>query len=107
MRLTSLILLLGLVGLGLQAAGGGPSELSGERTTCWPNGTPREQATYSKGVRDGHCQRWHTDGTPRAEGRYQAGRMIDEWRFFGQEGSLDTARSGLYEAGTRVSPLGL
>ena len=107
MRLTSLILLLGLVGTGLQSIGGGPSEFSGLRTTCWPNGTPREQATYAKGLREGDCQRWHADGTPRAKGRYEAGRMIDEWRFFDEEGSLDTARSGLYEAGTRVSPLGL
>ena len=107
MRLTSLILLVGLIGVGLQTAGKGSSELSGMRTTCWPNGTPREKATYSDGLRDGHCQRWHTDGTPRAEGRYEAGRMIDEWRFYDDLGSLDAARSGLYERGERVSPLGI
>ena len=107
MRLTSLILLLGLIGVGLQAFGEGPSEFSGLRTTCWPNGNPREQATSSNGLREGSCQRWHTDGTPRAEGRYEAGRMVDEWRFYDEAGSLDTTRSGLFEAGARVTSLGL
>lgn len=105
MRLTSLILLLGLVGLGMRAAGEGPSELSGVRTTCWPNGSQREEATYSDGLRDGPCERWHDDGTPRAAGRYQAGRMVDEWRFYDENGALDDARSGLYEAGERIAPL--
>ena len=107
MRLTSLILLLGLVGTALQSIGEGPSEFSGLRTTCWSNGNPREQATYANGLREGDCQRWHADGTPRAEGRYEAGRMIDEWRFYDETGSLDTTRSGRFEGGDRVSSLRL
>jgi len=105
MRLTSLILLLGLIGLGMRSAGDGPAELSGERTTYWPNGSPREEASYSDGLRDGSCERWHDDGTPRAVGRFEAGLMIGEWRFYGETGELLSARSGLYEAGERVSPL--
>jgi antitoxin component YwqK of YwqJK toxin-antitoxin module len=105
MRLTSLILLFGLIGAGLKLAGDESGELSGERTTCWPNGSPREEATYSEGLRDGHCQRWHADGTPRAEGLYSAGKMIAEWRFYDPSGALDLARSGQYERGERVSPL--
>lgn len=107
MRLTSLILLVGLIGLGLQTAGNRPSELSGMRTTCWPNGSPREEAHYSEGLRDGDCQRWHDDGTIRAEGHYETGRMVDEWRFYDVAGSLDSTRSGTYEAGERVSALSL
>ncbi|MBJ21598.1 MAG: hypothetical protein CL933_19500 [Deltaproteobacteria bacterium] len=107
MRLTSLILLTGLVGVGMRATAEGPSELSGARTTSWPNGSPREAATYSDGLRDGLCQRWHADGKARAKGHYQDGQMVNEWRFYDQEGVLDSARSGVYEAGKRVSPLSL
>jgi antitoxin component YwqK of YwqJK toxin-antitoxin module len=107
MRLTGLILLTALVGLGVRAAGGGPTELSGARTTNWPNGSPREEATYSDGLRDGLCQRWHADGKDRAKGLYQDGQMVDEWRFYDQDGVLDHSRSGIYEAGKRVSPLSL
>jgi len=107
MRLTSLFILIGLVALGMRTAGDGPSDLSGVRTTNWPNGSPREESTYTDGLRDGLCQRWHSDGKPRAEGRYQNGQMVDEWRFFDEEGALDRSRSGLYEEGERVSPLSL
>ena len=106
MRITSLILLLGLVCIGLRAAGNEVSDLSGVRTTSWPNGNPREQALYSEGLRDGLCERWHTDGTSRAEGHYEAGRMVGEWHFYDAKGSLNATRSGLYEAGERISPLG-
>jgi len=107
MRLTSLFLLIGLVSLGMRAAGDGSSELSGLRTTNWPNGSPREEATYSDGLRDGLCQRWHADGKTRANGSYQNGQMVSEWRFYDQEGVLDRSRSGIYEAGERISPLSL
>lgn len=107
MRLTSLFILVGLLGVGMRATGDGPSDLSGVRSTNWPNGNPREEATYTDGLRDGPCQRWHADGTPRAEGQYQNGQMLGEWRFFDGEGALDRSRSGLYEAGELVSPLGL
>ena len=107
MRITSLILLISAIGLGMRAAGDGLSELSGSRTTNWPNGSPREEAMYSDGLRDGLCQRWHADGKDRARGHYVNGQMVDEWRFYDGEGVLDRSRSGLYEAGKRVAPLSL
>jgi len=105
MRLASTLLLLCIIVLGLQAASDGATDLSGSRTSRWPNGSAREQATFSEGLREGHCQRWHPDGTPRAEGRYASGKKTGEWRFFDKSGAIDTSRSGVYESDLRVSSL--
>jgi len=105
MRITSLIVLASLIGLGMSAASGGRNEYSGSRTTNWPSGSPREEAMYSNGLRDGLCQRWHVDGELRATGEYKSGQMVDEWRFYDQDGALDASRSGVYVDGKRVGPL--
>ena len=106
MRLASTLLLLCLIGLGLQAANDETSALLEARTSHGPNGSAREQTTFSEGLREGHCQRWHPDGTPRAEGRYAAGKKVGEWRFFDESGAIDADRSGVYESDLRVSALG-
>ena len=105
MRITSLIVLASLIGLGMSAANGGHNEYSGSRMTNWPSGNPREEAMYSDGLRDGLCQRWHADGKLRATGSYHSGQMVDEWRFYDLEGALDTTRSGVYVDGKRIAPL--
>ena len=105
MRTTSLLLLLCLVGLGTQSFSERDSSLSGSRTSLWPNGAAREQAFFEMGIRDGLCLRWHSDGSPRAEGQYASGKKVGEWRFFDESGAIDTARSGVYESDHKISPL--
>ena len=106
MRTTSLLLLFCLVGLGAQSFSELDSSLSGSRTSLWPNGAERERVSFAQGVKEGACFRWHSDGTPRAEGRYASGKKVGEWRFFDESGVLDTARSGVYESDHKISPLG-
>ncbi|MCH2103214.1 MAG: hypothetical protein MK297_04280 [Planctomycetes bacterium] len=105
MRITSLILLASLITLGLRFAGGGLEEYSGTRTTNWPSGSPREEAMYADGLREGLCKRWHADGKLRATGSYKSGQMVDEWHFYDLDGGLDTSRSGIYADGKRVGSL--
>ena len=106
MRTTSLLLLLCLFGLAAQSFSDRDTSLSGSRTSLWPNGAAREQAFFEEGVKEGICIRWHADGSPRAEGQYASGKKVGEWRFFDENGALDPARSGVYEADQKVSPLG-
>lgn len=75
------------------------------RTSLWADGAPREIAAFRDGVRHGACERFHPGGGLRAKGSFRAGAMEGEWRFYGEDGELDAARSGLYEADRRVAPL--
>ena len=106
MRTTSILLLLCLIGLGAQSFSDRDSSLSGSRTSLWPNGAARERAFFEQGIREGVCVRWHSDGTPRAEGQYSSGKKVGEWRFFDESGALDSTRSGVYESDHKISPLG-
>ncbi|MDE0891180.1 MAG: hypothetical protein OSB14_03260 [Planctomycetota bacterium] len=106
MRTASLLLFLCLIGLGAQTFSERDDSLSGSRTSRWPNGSAREQASFTEGVRDGICLRWHSDGTPRAEGQYASGKKVGDWRFFDESGTIDPARSGVYESDHKISALG-
>ncbi len=76
------------------------------RTSRWADGVPKETAAFRDGVRHGPCERFHPDGGLRARGTFRDGAMEGEWRFYGEDGELDPARSGIYEGDRRVAPLG-
>lgn len=100
-----------LFALGLAAAAartaasfrGEPNTGTYAHTSYHATGAREEWAEYRDGERDGACRRWYDDGSLRAEGRYEAGRMQGEWSFYRPDGTKDAGRSGRYEHGLRVS----
>lgn len=104
LKLAAVTLVVGSLGSALS------EHLIGERvearTSAWADGTPKESAVFRGDLRHGPCERFHPDGRPRARGTFHDGRMVGEWHFFQPDGTRDEARSGHYEDGTRVAPLG-
>jgi antitoxin component YwqK of YwqJK toxin-antitoxin module len=67
------------------------------------NGQEKERTHFVKGRRHGNTTRWYPDGTLRAEGRFEEGKMVGQWIWNTPDGSPDPERSGTYELGKRVS----
>ena len=67
------------------------------------NGQAKEQTLFIEGLRHGPTTRWDSDGTLRAQGRYEMGKMVGEWVWNTPEGLPDPSRSGTYESGRRIS----
>jgi antitoxin component YwqK of YwqJK toxin-antitoxin module len=102
MRTTTLLMIVGAVGacaLALPLFAGGQHR--GLQTSEYADGTPRERVAWIDGEREGPCVRWHRDGSLRAEGTFEAGKMVGEWTFYAADGSRDAARSGAYVNGRR------
>jgi antitoxin component YwqK of YwqJK toxin-antitoxin module len=72
-------------------------------TSYYSNGQAKESTHFTEGMRNGLTIRWYADGTLKAEGEFEGGRMTGEWTWKTPEGEIDSARSGLYEDGIRVS----
>ncbi len=99
MKLMPLSLILGA--LGLLA---GTSEFLADdgdalQQSYYANGNTKESAAYVEFRRHGPCRRWYEDGTLRAEGEYDHGKLVGEWTWWSPDGDLDEERSGFYVAG--------
>jgi len=102
MRTSTLLMIVGAVGacaLALPLFAG--SSHGGLRTSEYADGSPRERVAWVDGEREGPCLRWHRDGSLRAEGSFEAGKMVGEWVFYAADGSRDADRSGEYANGRR------
>lgn len=100
MRTTSILSIVGALGacaLALPLFAGGSS--GGLQTSEFADGSPRERVAWVDGERDGPCVRWHRDGSLRAEGAYEGGKLVGDWVFYLPDGSRDAARSGHYTNG--------
>ena len=96
---------LGLIGL---AAGtgmlfGDAGDGAGVRISRHGNGAPKESTCFVDGLRDGPTLRWYADGQLRAEGLFERGEMVGEWIWYGPDGEVDLARSGLYQDGELIA----
>lgn len=70
------------------------------------DGTRRNSTEYVEGQKHGLSEQWHRNGTLEWQGQYEHGLRAGEWRFWSEAGELDSERSGVYEAGQRIAPLG-
>ncbi|MFT7487254.1 MAG: antitoxin component YwqK of YwqJK toxin-antitoxin module [Candidatus Paceibacteria bacterium] len=105
MKLKILSMTLGLIGLAA-ATGvffGGDAQASNAHLSRHGNGEPKESTFFLEGRRHGSTQRWYQDGTLRAQGEYDNGKMVGEWLWQEPDGSRNETRSGFYEHGVRVS----
>ena len=106
MSIRLITITLGVVGLvaslGVLAGAGGDG--NGEiRTSYHSNGQAKETAHFVGVTRDGECTRWYDDGTLRAEGVFEEGKMVGDWVWMTPDGERDAKRSGVYEQGRRTS----
>ena len=105
MKIQLLALVLGLSGLGsafglFSAAG---SDGINEHVSRHGNGQVKESTVFVDGARHGWTERWYADGTLRAKGRYEHGKMVGEWIWQLPGGQPDPARTGTYASGKRIA----
>jgi len=103
MKIQLVSLILGFVGLA-----GATGLLIGDdvyaetlRTSYFGNGQAKESVAFEDSQRHGPCKRWYQDGSLRAEGEFEHGKMVGEWTWLAPDGTRDSERSGIYEAGQR------
>ena len=106
MKLTSILLVLGIAGLSAGTLLGQHDKVKADdaQTTYYADGRPQTRYEVHDGKKQGLAERWFADGTKAAEGRYEQGRMEGEWTFWNADGSPDPARSGRYHAGEQQAP---
>jgi len=87
-------LVLGVVGLvaSLDVLAGSRVEEDQVLTSYYSNGQAKETARFEA-----------RDGTLRAEGVFEDGKMVGDWTWLTPAGERDLERSGRYLAGRRVS----
>jgi antitoxin component YwqK of YwqJK toxin-antitoxin module len=106
MSLRIVIITLGVVGLvaslGVLSGAAGVGD-GGIQSSYYANGQAKETARFDEGIRNGECTRWYRDGTLKAEGEFENGRMIGNWIWMTPEGTSDPERSGTYDNGRRIS----
>ncbi len=105
MKIQILALVLGLCGLGaaLGLLSSDASANSNARVSHHGNGQVKESTIFIDGLRHGWTERWYADGTLRAKGQHDHGKMVGEWVWQMPDGSLDQSRAGTYEAGKKIS----
>lgn len=106
MKLTSILVLVGALGLGAtillgQGRDGGSDENA--QTTYFASGQLESRVEYVEGRREGLAQRYFANGTKQSEGHFAAGLMEGDWSFWNADGSLDADRTGTYKAGERIA----
>lgn len=74
------------------------------------NGYPKTRTEYVVGpaetrIREGRHKAWYLSGQLQEEGRYAEDLRTGPWSFWGEDGTLDSERSGIYELGERTGPL--
>jgi antitoxin component YwqK of YwqJK toxin-antitoxin module len=75
----------------------------GLQTQWYPGGGKKAEWTAKGGEPEGPMQYWFPDGRPQMVGEMRAGKREGRWTFYDIDGSVDEARSGVYEDGVRVS----
>jgi hypothetical protein len=97
--------LLGLLGLAAATAKvfEQPAYASQAHVSYYGDGHLKERTHFLEGQRHGHTLRWHADGTLKAEGDFEHGKMQGQWTWRTPAGELDEVRSGVYEDGVRIS----
>jgi len=74
------------------------------RWSFWyPDGTKQMDGYYRDGAGSGRWVHWYRSGFKRAEGDYIDDELAGYWKVWNEDGSLDHERTGIYEAGVRVS----
>ncbi|MFT7668143.1 MAG: antitoxin component YwqK of YwqJK toxin-antitoxin module [Planctomycetota bacterium] len=99
-------LILGVIGL--IAAGTSFSEgvlANDARVSHYGNGQAKESTFFIDGLREGPTTRWYSDGTLRAVGSFDSGKMVGEWTWNTPDGQRDQDRSGVYQNGVRIQGL--
>lgn len=71
--------------------------IDGTVTSSFGEDRPRERAEFRDGVRHGVAATWHPDGSKRSEGHYADGRKTGRWTYWREDGSIDSARTGVYD----------
>ena len=78
-------------------------EDAGVRCEEWyDHGARRARYSLVELRKDGPYQTWHPNGAVASIGRYADVRRVGAWEFRAPDGTLQTARSGVYENGARV-----
>lgn len=105
MRITSVLAIAGVLGLGtsLYFAYGRPADAERAQTTYFASGRIESKIEYEAGKRQGLAERWLPNGTKVSEGHYEDGRMEGAWQFWNTDGTLNEARSGQYRAGQKLA----
>lgn len=67
------------------------------------DGRPRSSTTFLDGAKHGPYEAWHPSGSKECEGQFEAGLREGYWRFWNDDGTTDTERTGHYRAGRRES----
>ena len=106
MKLTTLIFLLGLVGVGM-AGGVVNAPWAGAQesvyTYRYSNGQLKSQVAFREGQRDGEATYWFEDGSLKGRGTYENERKEGRWEWYLADGSEDPEQTGLYVDGKKVS----
>jgi antitoxin component YwqK of YwqJK toxin-antitoxin module len=106
MKITSLLLFVGALGLGATLLFGQGRESGADanaQTTYFASGQLESRVEYADGRRSGLASRYFANGTKQSEGRFSAGLMEGEWKFWNADGSLDAERTGTYHAGDKIA----
>ena len=106
MKITSLLLLVGALGLGATILFGqvrGSGNDTRAQTTYYASGQLESSIGYEDGRRSGPAQRFFANGAKQSEGIYAAGLMEGAWQFWNADGSIDAERTGTYHAGLRIA----
>lgn len=67
-----------------------------------PESTYREGMLPDRSAKVGFLTRWSRDGKKLAEGPYSDGKRTGTWTCWNDDGSVDHARSGVYENDVKV-----
>ncbi len=81
----------------------GTWELDGPFHTYHSNGARRANGAYSAGLRSGPWTSWYEDGAAEARGAYLFGEREGVWIQRAPNGSIDRAKTGVYENGERIT----
>jgi hypothetical protein len=81
---------------------------AGKRIGAWSlyyeNGVKMADASYAEGAGQGPWILYYDDGSRWAQGNYIDGEIAGYWTIWDEFGEVNPERSGVYEAGARVSP---
>ena len=69
------------------------------------NGQKWREGGFNNGKEQGRWTTWHPNGRKWRDGELRNGREEGRWTIWNEDGSIDTEKSGIYEAGERVAPL--
>jgi antitoxin component YwqK of YwqJK toxin-antitoxin module len=104
MKIQLMIVTLGLAGLGgTLGLFSTDVHAASTHTSRHGNGQVKESTYFVGGERHGQTLRYYRDGTLRAEGEHENGKMVGHWLWQLPDGSRDDERSGTYEDGRRIS----